>query len=126
MRTTSRAVTIATTAAAVLGTAIGSASAAPTTGSTGGLGADLVAVSNKVSFSCGLNVTNNGPETARSVIVYSPPFGVHPIGDIAAGQTKSYTEICFVNNGAPQRMYAVATTFDPNYGNNSAQTNPPL
>jgi hypothetical protein len=125
MRTTTRAVIIATTAAAALGTALGAASAAPT-GSTGRLGADLVAVSNKVSFSCGLNVTNNGPETARSVTVYSPPFGVHPIGDIAPGQTKSYTEICFVNNGAPQRMYAVSTTFDPNYGNNSAQTNPPL
>ena len=125
MRTTRRAITIATAAAAALGTSLGAAAAAPT-GSTSGLGADLVAVSNKVSFSCGLNVTNNGPETARSVTVYSPPFGVHPIGDIAPGQTKSYTELCFLNTGARQRMYAVSATFDPNYGNNSAQTNPPV
>ena len=125
MRITPRALITTVTAAAAVGSSAGFAAAAPT-GSTGGLGADLVAVSNKVSFSCGLNVTNNGPETARSVTVYNPPFGVHPIGDIAPGQTKSYTELCYVNNGVPQRMYVVSATFDPNYGNNSAQTNPPV
>ncbi|GAA2047955.1 DUF11 domain-containing protein [Williamsia deligens] len=125
MHSTARALAFATAAAAAVATSAGVAAAAPT-GSAGGVGADLVAVSNKVSFSCGLNVTNNGPETARSVAVYAPPFGLRSLGDIAPGQTKSSLQICFRNDGAPKFEYAVSTTFDPDYGNNGAQVNPPL
>ena len=123
-----RTITLATTCAAVAGTALigaGSATAAP--GSLA-ITADLVGVPDNIPFSCGLKVTNNGPGIARGTrIVQVVPFGIPSsfayLGDLAPGESKTARQIdCGIYGQVS--LYAVSITPDPNPGNNGAQVYP--
>ncbi|MCP2176739.1 hypothetical protein [Williamsia maris] len=131
MRISTRFPVVAAATIVTLGTiGAGVAGAAPGTGSASGFTADLVGTNGSEPFSCGLNVTNNGPATARNVTVLTTPglFGPGPVflGDIAPGQSKKKLQIDCGIYARQLYQYAVSTTPDLNPGNNGAVVFTPI
>ncbi len=131
MRISTRFSVVSAATIVALGTiGAGVAGAAPGTGSSSGFTADLDGTNGSEPFSCGLNVTNNGPATARNVTVLTSPglFGPGPVflGDIAPGQSKKKLQIDCGIFGRQLYQYAVSTTPDLNPGNNGAVVFTPI